>query len=199
MSGAGLSGLTTDSTTFSFDFAPPTEANAVTFGFMFGTEEDFLNDPLSDIAAVFVDGVNVLTFADGSVVSAASTDQLFANPQNIDTGESALDIEYDFISAPRQIVAFVDPTLTTHTLKFAVSDTGDSVFDSALFIGGIAAANVSVGAVLSIDSVSVNEDAGNAVFSVSRSGDLSAPASVSFATADGTATGAATTWRKAAR
>ena len=104
--------------------------NAIIFDFMFGTDE-FNEQEINDIAAVFVDGTNFALFPDDSILhfDIGSNEFNFFN----NTG-GALGIEYDGISEPDVIVGLLNTGLSTHTVKIAVSDTNDTVVDTGLFL-----------------------------------------------------------------
>ncbi len=130
-------------------------------------------DAYPEIAAVFVDGVNYAGFADGSLLTltgktvgagnffdndiwdtaggegptdAAGGDYAAVTDGGTDTGTpgpSPLDIEYDGLSAPLTLTGLLDPTVTVHSIKIAVSDTIDTILDTGLFVANLQAASVS--------------------------------------------------------
>ena len=119
--------VTFDATTLSFDITTPLvndngdPINAVVFMVMYGSEAPSISS--QDIAAIFVDGTNVLTL---------NEDQFFDN--SVESG-ALLDIAYDGLTAPMLVVVPVTGG-ETHTIKIAIADTGDSLTDSGLFITG---------------------------------------------------------------
>ena len=124
-------GATTfDSSTLTFDVTTPVENNAIVFQIMFGTEAFPASS--EDIAAIFVDGTNVLTLSDGGNVTFADgvNDEHF-----VDNTGGALNIAYDGLTAP--IFAVVPVTGgATHTIKIGIADTGNNLIDSGLFVAG---------------------------------------------------------------
>ena len=132
-----VSGATlTDATVFTFEFTANANVAAVVFEWMFGTDE-FNEQSVTDIAAVFVDGTNYLTLQDGTSVK-------FDNEGNTElftdnTSGSPLSIEYDGVTAPDVLVGLLNTGLSTHTLQIVVSDTTDSAFDSGLFLAPLTA------------------------------------------------------------
>ena len=132
LSNTGHSQTTKDSSILEFTFTVPTGINAIVFDFMFGTDE-FNEQSVNDVAAVFVDGTNFAFFQDGNILH-------FDN--NINEGNffnntgGALGIEYDGLTPDDLIVGLLDTGLSTHTVKIAVSDTSDTVVDTALFLSG---------------------------------------------------------------
>jgi Ca2+-binding RTX toxin-like protein len=119
---------------------------------MVGTEEfPVFGNKYTDIAAVFVDNVNYLFFPNGQKVE-------YIKAQDGDTGTTGffnnntsssvanagsvgtLNIEYNGVTAPDLVVGLLNPSLDVHTLKIVVSDVGDKVFDTSLYLDPIALA-----------------------------------------------------------
>ena len=169
-----------DTTSLSFNFTVPVGTRAITYDWMFGSEEypEFGNDVFSDFAAVFIDGINYLKFPDGTSVeyvnsgTAGSATDDGTGPFFTDNTSSVLSTEYDGVSAPDTMVGLLDQTIASggnHTIRFIVADTGDSVIDSSLFISpgslisdnilGSASSDVLVGDILgnTIDGLASND------------------------------------------
>ena len=127
---------TTDATVLSFDFTVDADINAISLDFIFGSEEfpEFA-DEFPEIAAVFVDGVNYASFADGRLLSVTS--EAIAAGNFFDNTPSLLDIEYDGISAPMNLLGLLDMEQDVHNIKIAISDTGDTALDSGLFAANL--------------------------------------------------------------
>jgi Ca2+-binding RTX toxin-like protein len=134
-----------DTTSLSFNFTVPTGTRAVTYDWMFGSEEypEFGTNVFTDFAAVFVDGINYLKFPDGSSIeyvnsgNPGSKSQDGTGPFFTDNTSSVLSTEYDGVSAPDLMVGLLDQTIGSggiHSIRFIVADTGDSALDSSLFI-----------------------------------------------------------------
>ena len=90
---------------------------------------------------MFVDGENYLFFPDGALVRyepGISDRDLIDNNQSNEGGVSPLATEYDAVSPPAIIAAAFDPNEATHTIRLAISDTGDVARDSGLFIATLA-------------------------------------------------------------
>lgn len=131
-----LSGASTEDTNsieFSFTLNDPS-SNSIEAQFVFGTEE-FPTQSVTDIFGFFVDGVNFALFPNGDLVANNSATNFIANP----VGAGVYDIEYNGLSPVLSVIGLLDPTLTTHTVKIAIADTEDSIFDSGVFIGGLQA------------------------------------------------------------
>lgn len=126
---SGESSTTTDATVLAFDFEVAEGINAVSLEYLFGTEEfpNFSN--FNDLAAVFINGRNVTTFSDGSAL--VVNNDTFTN-QLFDNSNSDLDIEYDGVSQRRTIIVPVE--VGVNSIKIAVSDAVDSIFDTGLFV-----------------------------------------------------------------
>ena len=132
----GLPGNTTDSTSLTFTVNATPETHAILFAVVFATEE-FPEGFAGDIAGIFVDGENYLFFPDGALVRhepGTSDRNLVDNSQNLTGGLSPLSTEYDAVSRPAIIAAVFDPNETSHTIRVAISDTGDQARDSGLFL-----------------------------------------------------------------
>ncbi|MDA0229708.1 MAG: choice-of-anchor L domain-containing protein [Proteobacteria bacterium] len=130
LSNTGHIQTTTDTTSLEFSFTVTGNVNAIIFDFMFGTDE-FNEQSVNDIAAVFVDGTNFAFFPDDSILH---FDVGFNEFNFFDNTGGALGIEYDGISEPGVIVGLLNTSLSTHTIKIAVSDTSDVSVDTGLFL-----------------------------------------------------------------
>ncbi len=145
----------TDASELKFDFQVPDNTKALIFEWMVGTEEfPEYGGNFTDIAAVFVDGVNYLSYPDGQKVEyrravdpdPGTTGFLTNNTTlTVDGGGKpipaaigTLNIEYDGVTAPDILVALLDTSLTTHKLQIIVADTLDKRFDSTLYLEPIA-------------------------------------------------------------
>jgi hypothetical protein len=121
-----------------FSFTTAAGMTSVEANFVFGSDE-FPDQGVTDVFAFIVDGKNYAFFQDGSLVSFV-TGVNAANFNNNNFFSTVnYPIEYDGISNSLHVVGLLDPNLTTHTLKIAIGDTSDSIFDSGVFIGGLAA------------------------------------------------------------
>lgn len=129
-----------DTTSLEFDFE--TETGDLFFNFVFASEEynEFANSDFNDVFGFFLDGENV-AFIPGTdtpvSINNLNNDENaeFYNNNDIDDGGPFFDIEYDgFTSVFTVAITDLDPG--THTIKLAIGDVGDSVYDSAVFIEG---------------------------------------------------------------
>jgi hypothetical protein len=129
---AGQQTSTTDATVLAFDFDLADGFNAIAFEYMFGTEEFPNFGTFNDIAAVFVNGRNVTVFPDGTALVVSN--ETFAN-QLFDNSSGDLDIEYDGVSEAQSIIVPLDPG--THSMKIAVSDANDTIYDTGFFVADL--------------------------------------------------------------
>ena len=130
-----------DATTLAFSVSV-SDPNAVSISFdlVFGSDEypEWV-DAFVDCAVVIVDGVNYALFnkdphAPLSVISPNLAAGYFQ-----DNASGIIPIEYDGVSGHLRIVAPLNLGLGTHTIKIAISDTGDHILDSGLFISNLSA------------------------------------------------------------
>lgn len=159
---AGLDDVTSDATVLSFEFTVEGDANAVALDFIFGSEEypEYVNS-YPEIAGIFIDGVNYAAFGDGSLLTVTQNNVGAGNfvNNNGDFGDVDADgnpfpvapeplaIEYDGLSKPFTAVGNLDPMLQTHTIKIAVSDTNDTILDTAIFLANMRAITLGGGTV----------------------------------------------------
>ena len=129
-----LSGATTlDANVIEFSFTlDDPAATSIEAEFVFGTDE-FPTQTVTDIFGFFVDGVNFASFPNGDLIANNSATNFIDNP----VSGGLYDIEYNGLSPVLSVVGLLDPTLTTHTVKIAIADTEDTIFDSGVFIGGL--------------------------------------------------------------
>lgn len=123
---------------FEFEFTVDDPANnAIALDFVFGSDE-FPDQSVTDIFAVFVDGVNFARFQDGSLVSFVEGVNA-GNFNDNNVGSDNYDLEYDGISNRLLLEGLLDTSLTTHSIKIAIADTSDSIFDSGVFLSNLRA------------------------------------------------------------
>ena len=130
-----------DATSLSFDFrVTDPAAVSISFDLVFGSDEypEWV-DQFVDGAIVLVNGVNVALFDCNpsrplSVVSANLAAGYFQS-----NAGSPLPIEYDGVSRVLRIVAPILGGGALNTIKIAIADTGDHIYDSGLFLSGLRA------------------------------------------------------------
>lgn len=138
---SGSNTLDANTIEFSFTLDDPTN-NSIEAQFVFGTDE-FPTQTVTDIFGFFVDGVNFAVFPNGDLIANNNDTNFIDNP----VGGGIYDIEYNGLSPVLSVIGLLDPTLTTHTVKIAVADTSDTIFDSGVFIGGLQAGVNSIGGI----------------------------------------------------
>lgn len=137
LSAAGLNTVTNDVNFLQFDFTVDPDSTSVEADFVFGSDE-FPDQSVTDVFAFIVDDTNFAFFQDGSLVSFVAG----ANADNFndnDLGTNNYNLEYDGISNSLSVVGILDEDIDVHTLKIAIADTSDSIFDSGVFIGNLEA------------------------------------------------------------
>lgn len=138
-------GLTSyDANSLSFSFNVGAGVTSISANFIFASEEfpEFAGTPFADGFAFVVDGVNYAKFENGNVVSLKS---VVDNSNMIDNTANTYPIQYDGFTPMLNVTGILNASLTTHTLKIVVADTGDHFLDSAAFISGLKAGTATGG------------------------------------------------------
>lgn len=120
-----------------FQFTVDPGFTSVEADLVFASDE-FPDQEVTDVFAFIVDDTNFAFFQDGSLVSFV----LGANAGNFNNNEVTTgnyDLEYDGISNSLHIVGILNQALSEHTIKIALADTSDQIFDSGAFIGNLTA------------------------------------------------------------
>ena len=140
---------THDAAVLEFSFTVPENTSAVEFQFMFGSDEypEYV-DSVVDGAIVLVDGVNYAKFSNGAPLAVVSEAELIPN-------NGLLSIEYDGLSAPKVVTALLDTSLSTHTVKIAIADASDTIYDSGLFLSSMKISHRAAGGVVGSDVLNV--------------------------------------------
>lgn len=130
----GAPSTTTNDVNFlEFQFSVAAGFNAISLDFIFGSEE-FPDQAVTDVLGIFVDGINYAFFPDSSLVSFVTG----VNAGNFnDNSQGDYDLEYDGFSNLLNLVGLLDTSLTTHTIKIAIADTSDSIFDSGVWLSNM--------------------------------------------------------------
>ena len=124
----GLSTVHNDTNTLTFGFTvDDAAAVGITAQFVFATDE-FPTQSVTDILGIFVNGTNVARFPNGDLVSNQGGD-----PNNFFGSEFPL--EWNGLTDAFTIEAPVVAGENTFTL--AIADTSDTIYDSAVFFGGM--------------------------------------------------------------
>ena len=134
--------------TFTFDAANLGNQSAISFDLFFGSDEfpEFVNSEFVDIAAVYVNGVNYALFNNDPNQPLSIIGESINTPGNFytndgDDGSDAdpftgtFDTEYDGFSVLLNVIAPVQPGI--NEVIIGIADTGDSIYDSGMFVGNI--------------------------------------------------------------
>ncbi|MEN1679583.1 MAG: Ig-like domain-containing protein [Planctomycetota bacterium] len=131
---------------FEFEFTVAPGQTSVSADFVFGSDE-FPDQSVTDIFAFFVDGENFARFPDGSLVSFVTG----VNAANFNANNnSEYAIEYDGVSNRLTVTGLLDPTIPAggvHTLKIAIANTEDTIFDSGVFVADVRAGTQTTGGI----------------------------------------------------
>ena len=127
-----------DATVLEFDFnVSDSTLTSIRFNIIFGSDEypEFEDSLFVDIAGVYVNDVNYALFNN------RADQPLSILETNLDAGnyrdneDGVIPLEYDGISNLLTIVAPISEG--TNTIKIAIADTGDEIYDSGIFIGNL--------------------------------------------------------------
>ncbi|MBV8981879.1 MAG: choice-of-anchor L domain-containing protein [Acidimicrobiia bacterium] len=142
------SATTYDAAALEFDFVP--SGSQLNFNYVFSSEEynEFVNSEFNDVFGFFVNGQNcalvpgttapvTINSVNGGNPFGTSADnaQFYRNNDPNDPGPPAIDTEMDGLTTVFTCQATVNPGVTNH-IKMAIADTGDSAYDSNVFIQG---------------------------------------------------------------
>ncbi|WP_166838893.1 choice-of-anchor L family PEP-CTERM protein [Rheinheimera pleomorphica] len=134
---------TNDVNFIEFQFSVADGLNAISLDFIFGSEE-FPDQAVTDVFGVFVDGVNYAFFPDNSLISFVTG----VNAGNFnDNTQGDYDLEYDGFSNLLNLVGLLDTSLSMHTIKIAIADTSDSIYDSGVWLSNLRAISADTGGV----------------------------------------------------
>jgi subtilisin-like proprotein convertase family protein len=130
---------TNDAAILEFDFVPA--GNTVTFQYVFASDEytEFQNTSFTDLFAFFVENVNVAlvpgmtTPVSINTVNTVFNNQFFRNNDPSFGTPTPFTIAYDGFTSIFTATANVTPGVSHH-MKFAIADTLDTAFDSAVFL-----------------------------------------------------------------
>lgn len=140
-----LSGNTTfDATWLQFDFVPT--ANTVFIQYVFGSEEynEYVNSSVNDVFAFFVNGQNIALIPSTTTPISINTvnngnwpglsgGPCFNCEYYRDNMGGAFNVEADAMTTVLTGTAVVTPG-ETNTIRIAIADAGDSVWDSWVFV-----------------------------------------------------------------
>ncbi|MEG3436087.1 choice-of-anchor L domain-containing protein [Pannus brasiliensis CCIBt3594] len=141
--GAGVTG---DAAVLELSFTTSANAGTISLDVMFGSDEypEWADTSFVDIAGILVDGVNYGLFNQNPNQPLSILSQNVIDGNLTDNTAGILSIEYDGISSPLRVIAALNAG-TSHTIKIAIADTGDQVYDSGLFVSNLHLGNQSGG------------------------------------------------------
>ncbi len=131
---------TNDAIVLEFDFVP--EYEEFVFEYVFASDEynEFANSTFNDVFAFLLEDENIAlipgTTTEVSInnINANENSSFFRNNDLDDIGvNNRLQTEFDGLTNTLAVRGFVTPG-QTHHLKLAIADTGDSIYDSAVFL-----------------------------------------------------------------
>lgn len=137
---------TNDATILQFDFTfDPGEAGNLFFEYAFGSDEynEFVGTNLNDVFGFFLNGSNIALLPGSLDPVSINTVNNGANAAFFnDNAGGAFPFEYDGFTTPLTATAMGLDTGATHTIKLAIADGGDNIYDSGVFIRGNSFGNV---------------------------------------------------------
>lgn len=113
------------------------DVDGIAFNVIFGSDEypEYSGSSFVDIAAIYVNGVNVALFNDDPTTPLSVIDANLNTGNFIDNTGGEFAIEYDGFS---NLLAVRSALVQGgNTIKIAIADTGDSAFDSGIYVDGI--------------------------------------------------------------
>jgi hypothetical protein len=192
-----LSLQTVDANALTLNFTAPLSIQSVLFDFVFGTEQytEFGGAFRNDAFAAYLDGARITSDAAGRPPS--------MDDVSYDNIQGEFDIEYDGLIPRFRVRAPLNTALLSHTLKFVIADGDLGTYDSGVFLSRLQGSTVPTPAAtvetptpgqlqFATPTYTVNEAAGVATVTVSRTNGSSGQVTVDYATAPDTAAGAAT-------
>jgi len=124
-------GTTFDAASLAFSFTAPLGLNTISLSVIFASNETIGNLAIKDAAIILVDGVNYGRFANGDPLSNLNFSSMAA-AAGIVTG-------FNNVSTRQTIIAPLNTTLATHTIKIAIADHVNASNDSAILISSMRA------------------------------------------------------------
>ncbi len=129
-----------DATVLTFDFTVSNASlSSIKFDLIFGSDEypEFKDSDFVDIAGVYINGVNYALFNNQANQPLSVLGTNFATGNFRDNENSTIPVEYDGLSNLLTVIAPIKQG--SNTIKIAIGDTGDPIYDSGLFIGNLRA------------------------------------------------------------
>lgn len=144
--------VTFDANALTLDFTAAPGVNTLQFKFVFGSEEfpEWVGQ-FNDVFGAYLDGTQISFDPMNNPISV--NNNFFqlnnsgdtTNPYTAGKTVVTYDIQYDGLTPMLTTQAALDPTITTHTLKFVIADTRDQVLDSGVFLSSLTGNNTGGG------------------------------------------------------
>lgn len=131
----GGAGSTQDASVLEFDLnVSDPDVDGISFDLVFGSDEfpEFSNTSFVDVAAIFVNGVNVALFNDNPTTPLSVIEPNLVNNNFIDNTGGAFPTEWDGFS--RVLTVRANLNFGSNKIKIGIADTGDAAYDSGLYV-----------------------------------------------------------------
>jgi hypothetical protein len=124
------------------------DSNALKFNFTLNSSQNNAVTSKFVFASEVVDGVNYAKFDANNFVS---LNDLPSSAADVNSGDnkfmnnnltSVAPFEFDGFTNTLTVNAFLNKSLSTHTFEVVIADSGDSLWDSAVFLSGLQATNL---------------------------------------------------------
>ncbi|WP_016951150.1 Calx-beta domain-containing protein [Anabaena sp. PCC 7108] len=187
---------TNDAAVLEFDFIPST--STISFSYVFASEEypEFVNSSFNDVFAFFLNGENIAlipgttTPVSINTVNAGSSSTPGTGPNSsffTPNYGTAFDLQFDGFTTVLSATATGLVPGVTNSIKLAIADTGDSAYDSAVFLQAASFGNATSVSVTATDSNAGEGTTPNlGVFTITRTGSTANALTVNY-TISGTA------------
>jgi gliding motility-associated-like protein len=193
-------------TVLRFDFIP--EGNTISFKYVFGSEEypEYVGSQYNDVFGFFLIGPGISGAMNLATVPGTTTPVAINNinmgPDNLGCSNCAYytnndfgqTIQYDGFTKPLIAQANVIPC-STYTIILAITDVGDGIFDSGVFLDAksFTTNSVTISSQIFSDIVGSNElyeGCGYVKVTIKRAGDISTTQTINYTLAGSTANAA---------
>jgi hypothetical protein len=128
--------FTQDATSLTVNFTPTNPQLAINYVFASDEYEEFVHTEFNDVFAFFVNGVNcALTPGTVAPITVNTVNHLDNTLFYVPNGAGTYDTQFDGFTVVLTCRAAVTPGVP-NTLKLAIADTSDGIYDSAVFLQG---------------------------------------------------------------
>lgn len=178
---------TYDGTVLEFDFIPT--KNTVSFDYVFSSDEylEFVGSEFNDVFGFYLNGKNIALIPNTDKAVAINNVNNGEYSQYYRDNNNGQMTEMDGLTTVLTATATVQVN-QKNTIKLAIADAGDSILDSNVFIKGSSFTSVQSDVLQFSQGIQeVNENAGTAAITVTRSGTMQNSISIEYYTNDGSA------------